>query len=96
MQKSILTTLNIDDFTNLIVDAIKKANLNNQSIILKNDIKEDYLSQKEAAKFLRISLPTIIRWKKQNKIPYYQEGRTVLYKKSELLQTLRKNEALIK
>jgi len=55
-----------------------------------------YLSQKEAAKFLRVSPPTLIKWKKEGKIPYYQEGRTILFKQSELLEALRKNENLIK
>ena len=36
-----------------------------------------------------------IKWKKENRIPYYQNGRRILYKKSELLQALRKNNHLI-
>ena len=55
--------------------------------------QEVWLSQREAARFLRISLPTIIAWKKARRIPFYQHGRKVLYKKSEVLEAL-KNEAL--
>jgi len=64
--------------------------------VLKKEVKEPdeiYLSQREAAKFLRISLPTIISWKKARKIPFYQHGRKILFKKSEVLEAM-KNSVL--
>jgi len=53
------------------------------------DPDEAYLSQREAAKFLRVSLPTLISWKKARKIPFYQHGRKVLFKKSEVLEAMK-------
>jgi len=53
------------------------------------DSDEIYLSQRETAKFLRVSLPTIISWKKARKIPFYQHGRKILFKKSEVLDAMR-------
>jgi excisionase family DNA binding protein len=53
------------------------------------DSDEIYFSQREAARFLRISLPTIIAWKKARKIPYYQHGRKVLFKRSEVLEAMK-------
>ena len=53
------------------------------------DQDEKFLTQKETAKFLRVSLPTLIRMKKDGKIPFYQSRRTVLFKKSEILEALR-------
>ena len=96
MTTSILTTLNTEDFKRLIVEAVKEATAKRSDPNVTNDLMEDYLDQKEAAKFLRVSFPTIIRWKHEGKVPYYQEGRKILYKKSELLQVLRKNESLLK
>lgn len=67
-----------------------------QSKPLKKDGNRDQISQKEfinqreAARFLGVCLPTIIAWKKENKIPYYQQGRTVLYNKTELLEAMKK------
>ena len=58
----------------------------------KKDIKEPdevYLSQSETAKFLRMSMPTIISWKKSGKIPFYQRGRKILFKKSEVLDAMK-------
>ncbi len=95
MEKTITTTLNSDEFAALIFEAVNKAvkkiNPNNKTTEKEND----FLDQQQAAKFLHISLPTIIRWKKEKKIPYYQEGRKVLFKKSELLKVLQKNESLL-
>ena len=96
MEKLILMSLNTEELKSLIVDAVKHAyqEINNKGLI---DVEnEDYLDQREAAKFLRISLPTIINWKKTKKIPYYQEGRKVLYKKSELLKVMQKNASLLR
>jgi len=95
MEKSIIMSLNSDELKTLIVDAVKHAHEEITNGVVVED-NEDYLSQREAAKFLRISLPTIINWKKTNKIPYYQEGRKVLFKKSELLKVLRKNATLLR
>ncbi|MCX6249815.1 MAG: helix-turn-helix domain-containing protein [Bacteroidetes bacterium] len=53
------------------------------------DPDELYLSQREAARFLRVSLPTLISWKKARKIPFYQHGRKVLFKKSEVLEAMK-------
>lgn len=96
MEKSITIHLNPEELKNLITEAVQEATIKLSGNNSLYEIKEDYLDQREAAKFLRISFPTIIRWKKEKKIPYYQEGRKVLFKKSELLQVLRKNQSLLK
>ena len=60
--------------------------------VQKKEVKESdeiYFSQREAAKFLRVSMPTIIAWKKARKIPFYQHGRKILFKKSEVLEAMK-------
>ena len=47
--------------------------------------EEDRLSQQQAAKMLNRSVQTLIKWKKKNKIPYYQIQGTIFYSKAELL-----------
>ncbi len=96
MEKQIFTALNTDDLKSLIIEAVKQANSQTPEKSRSEELNEDYMDQQEAAKFLKISLPTIIRWKREMKIPYFQEGRTVLFKKSELLNVLRKNEKLLR
>jgi len=58
--------------------------------------EEDRLTQREAAAFLGISVTSIIAWKKQGKIPYFQIGRSIFFSKSELLKIARKNKDLVK
>lgn len=96
MEKFITTNLNGEELQTLIIEAVKKANQQNNLNQTSDSIMNDYLSQREAAKFLRISLPTLIRWKNAKRVPYYQEGRKVLFKKSELLHVLQKNQSLLK
>ena len=46
--------------------------------VKKNEVKdpdEIYFIQREAARFLRITLPTLIAWKKARKIPFYRIAR---------------------
>jgi len=96
MEKNITTTLNEQEFESRIIEAVIKANIQIGLVKESTSLNEDYLDQREAAKFLRVSLPTIIRWKKEKKVPYYQEGRKVLFKKTELLNVLQKNKSLLK
>ena len=58
--------------------------------------EEDRLTQKEAAKFLGVSVTTIISWKKSGKVPYYSVGRSIFYSKKELLDIARKNPQLVR
>ena len=53
--------------------------------------KEDtplYLTRDEAAKMLRISLPTLADWTRQGMIPAQRIGRRVLYAISDIENTL--------
>ncbi len=93
MVKSIFMNLNINEFKDLIKECLSEVKDTNPT--MRSNLEEDLLTQRQAAKYLQISEPTIIKWKKQKKLPYYQNGRSILYKKSELLQALRKNNHLI-
>jgi len=96
MEKFIMTNFSVEEFQSLIEEVVKKAIFENN--IHQNTLNnsDNFLSQREAAKFLRISLPTLIRWKNNKKVPYYQEGRKVLFNKTELLQVFQKNKTLLK
>lgn len=45
---------------------------------------EDLISQIEATKFLRISVPTIIDWRKNKNLPHYNFNGRYYYSKKEL------------
>ena len=82
----------LERFVEVVID---KLNTNKQKTRISGDLEDDRLSQKEAANFLRISVTSIISWKKKGLIPYYSIGNRVFYSKSELLKVARKNRHLI-
>lgn len=51
--------------------------------------QDEFLTQKEACKFLSIHESTIIRWRKDKKIPFHRLGRSILYSKNELIVAAR-------
>ena len=61
------------------------------SVHPKNEnIQSDYLSRKEVAKLLKITLPTLHDWTKLGYLRAYKMGTRVLYKESEIIQSLEK------
>jgi hypothetical protein len=52
---------------------------------------EDLISQTEASKFLHVSIPTIIDWRKNKNLPYYNFSGRFYYSKNELLEYGRRN-----
>jgi len=48
------------------------------------------LNISELAEFLNCTVPTLHRYKKEGKIPFFQVGRTVFFDKAEVLKALRK------
>ena len=49
-----------------------------------------YLSRKEVAKLLKITLPTLHDWTKMGYVKSYKMGTRVLYKEAEVKQALEK------
>lgn len=46
---------------------------------------DDLISQIQASQFLRISIPTIIEWRKNKNLPHYNFNGRFFYSKKELL-----------
>jgi excisionase family DNA binding protein len=57
---------------------------------LKENKQSGYLSRKEVAKLLKITLPTLHDWTKLQYLKAYKIGTRVLYKESEVIETLEK------
>lgn len=51
----------------------------------------DYFTIEGLTQFLGCSEQTIHTYKRDKGLPYFKEGRTVLFKKSEVLEWMRKN-----
>jgi hypothetical protein len=48
------------------------------------DTKNSYLTSKEVAGLLRISIRTLQEYRNQQLVPYYEIGRVILYKPEEI------------
>ncbi|KAF9659981.1 helix-turn-helix domain-containing protein [Tenacibaculum mesophilum] len=60
---------------------------------------DEKLSQKAAARFLGVSVTTIIDWRKSGKIPrdaYIRIGRPIFYSKKKLIEYAKKDKSLVK
>lgn len=76
LKESILT-----DVKKELVNLVEKLNLFNKP-------QEEFLTRKEAAKMLKISLVTITDWNKKGILNPYRLGNLIRYKKSELEEAM--------
>lgn len=68
----------------LVLDALKKIQETAEGLTTSGSTHEEYITSKEAAKRLNISLPTLHSYSKAGIIPKYYLGNRVLYKASEI------------
>ncbi|SMO72334.1 helix-turn-helix domain-containing protein [Solitalea koreensis] len=61
--------------------------LNLTSISQKEETK-DFLTRKQAAEFLNCSMTSLYNYQKAGVISYYQVGRKILFRKSQLLDSM--------
>jgi len=79
----ILTSISKEDLSLMIRDAIRieiSEHLNNQP----KKVEVTYLTRKETAFRLRVSLPTLHLWSKEGTVKAYTIGGRVLYKTEEI------------
>jgi excisionase family DNA binding protein len=79
----ILSEINTTELSDLtakkVVEQIKE-------LYLEQPKREEFLTSKETAKLLRITLPTLTDYCQRGLIPSYRIGRNIRYKKSEIEQ----------
>lgn len=93
MQQIFLQGINVQDFTDLLLNLVEeKFNVLVQSKAVHGNkvhsSEQAYLSRTEAARILRISLPTLNEWTKQGKVKAYRIGSRVLYKPDDIDNSL--------
>ncbi|MBA5629222.1 helix-turn-helix domain-containing protein [Moheibacter lacus] len=65
---------------------LKKATEFSSPLKKEEEQPEDLIPQIEAAKFLHVSIPTIIEWRKNKNLPFYNFSGRYYYSKKELLE----------
>lgn len=92
MTQTILTQIPLEELMTAIQDAVKteieKLNLN------KPETPTEYITRKDTAGILGISLPTLNDWSKRGVIPSYRIASRVRYKRAEVMNSLTKVHSL--
>ena len=86
MKTIILSGLTVDDLI-FHIEAIFEAKMSSQ-IQKKTEKESQYITRKEVASLLKVSLPTLHDWTKLGWLKSYKIGNRVLYKKDEVEQSL--------
>lgn len=92
---SVIITMNADDFKSLVATAVKeavKSEFESRSFNT-TDGPKTYLSRKEAAELLCVSLPTLNDWSKSGIVPSYKLGSRVRYRLVDIQTALRKQHS---
>jgi excisionase family DNA binding protein len=92
MQNLIMTSIPLDQLQNFISEAVRNE-LNNVQPIAPPD-KEKYITRKETAQILGVSLVTIHSWTKTGLINGYRIGTRIRFKESEIMDSLNKVQTL--
>jgi hypothetical protein len=84
-----------EDLEKMLRSIISQISRSKPSIV--EDSKEERLNQKQAAVYLGVTEATLIRWKKQGRVPCEQlPGSTkVTYFKSQLKSAMQRNPQLL-
>ena len=93
MQKSVTINFTLDELRQVINECVNSSSNNPTN----NGEVDDVMTQRQAAKYLGVSQTTIIKYKKQGKIPYEQlpGSSRVRFYKSQLRKVLAKNKHLL-
>ena len=83
MSNQILISMPIDEFWKQIQDVIKKILVENIPEV-SDEPKVEFLTRKEVAKLLKISLPTLGEYTKNGILIGYRLGNHVRYKRHEI------------
>lgn len=84
-EKVILTSVSIEELVELLLKAVKREDERGVSL----PEHDELLDRKEAAAFLRITLPTLREYTRLGILKGYRLGSRVRYKRSELMGALR-------
>lgn len=82
METQLVVTLKVEELKRIINESVEIAIKNNS----KPKEDDSLLCRKDVARLFSVSLVTISAWTKSNKLPYYQIGSRIFFKKSEIMK----------
>ncbi|HAY3591751.1 hypothetical protein CMT22_00165 [Elizabethkingia anophelis] len=84
VSKPLLFTHSEEDIYIIVETVLNKAKSRLVELAMEESSK-DLMSQENASKFLKISIPTIIEWRNNKDLPHYNFNGRYYYSKQELL-----------
>lgn len=88
MQNIVLSPIPIETLKAELTETLIKELQKQFSLIQPQTANAEYLTRKEAAKLLGVSLPTLNEWTKEGRIKGYRIASRVRYKRNELEASL--------
>jgi excisionase family DNA binding protein len=88
MQGIVLDSISRDEFQNLIRECVREELYSQSQEKAESSQETELIDSKEAASLLRVSLPTLHKWKKQGRIPFQRIGTRIRFNKAEVLATI--------
>lgn len=82
MENLILSSYTLQQLQQVVRDCIKQElNVSNPTLA---QVEDKLLNSKEAARFLKVSLVTLHKWKVSGQVKFHRIGSRIRYKKSDL------------
>ena len=88
MEPILLNGINLSDIKKVLREVLEEKSNDFTKPVKSED--QEYLTRKEVAKLLKISLTTLNDWSKQGIVQAYRIGNRVLYKKKEIEDSVSK------
>ena len=88
MEQFILSSLTLDDLKTTISQTVRSELEKQLKPLVGHQESTEFISRKDTAKFLGVSLPTIDQWTRSGKLTGYRIGSRVRYKRIEVEQSL--------
>ncbi len=92
MEPILLNGINLSDLKKLVREVLDEKLHEIKKPVDPDDL--EYLSRKDVAKLLKISLTTLNDWSKQGIVQSYRIGNRVLYKKKEIEDSVSKVQSI--
>mgnify|MGYP003491221405 CR=1 FL=1 len=94
MENLLLSSISIDSLKAELSDTIRKEISSCLADFQPKQPDTDFITRKEAAVILGVSLPTLAKWTLNGIIPAYRISSRIRYKKSEVEESLLKIRSL--
>jgi excisionase family DNA binding protein len=84
-----IIVIDLEEFKGILKNLLLECNAGSPIHPSLNTLTEKWISRKEAAQFLGVSLPTLGELVKKNVLPAYRMGSKIVFKKSEITSSLK-------